>query len=161
MPEETANDELRDLEIERLKLLKEKESLELIKLRKEVEKMKLEDRQRDILLKQHAETVDEYRRRINMEQHSCNHHKGGVDIAGVRGQGTHNLFSIVKHQLPTGDIMVLCQRCSKIWQPGDENYYAMLNAPTDNTMSTSVQFIGAKRTDVHIFQDGSNSNQAS
>lgn len=151
MPSETNEKDAIDLE--RSKLLQEKEQLELIKLRKEVEKMKLDDKQREILLKQHSETVDEYRRRINQEQQACNHHKGGVDIAGVRGQGNHSMFAVIKHQLPTGDIMVLCQRCNKIWQVGDSDYNAMLNAPTDNTMSTSVQFIGAKRTDIHIFQD--------
>jgi len=131
-----------------------KEELELIKLEDEVKKLEAHRAQFLENRKQTEETLAESKRKKLEQQELCNHRKGGMDLEGIAGNGSHAYHAIAKHQLGDGRVMVLCLRCQKIWMPGDEDYKEMLRAQTDNVMSTSAQFGGMRFMDVHQFQDG-------
>lgn len=54
-------------------------------------------------------------------QKRCNHRKGGRGADAVmRGQGSDPEYAVIKHRLPHGEYMVLCQRCGKEWHPANK-----------------------------------------
>jgi hypothetical protein len=86
-------------------------------------------------------------------QRGCNHKKGGVGKeAVIHGQGTDENYALLKHQLPSGDWLIQCQRCSGEWYPEDRftgrpattiggfTYRDALMARTDNSPSKSAVF---------------------
>jgi hypothetical protein len=86
-------------------------------------------------------------------QKVCNHRKGGRGPDSVmRGQGDSAMYAVVKHMLPIGRPMVLCQRCGKEWHPefriagevvqqATPGYEDAINFPTDNTSSGASIFL--------------------
>jgi hypothetical protein len=70
----------------------------------------------------------------------CNHFKGGYGIkAIVNGTGyDSNQYSVIKHTHRNGDTHIHCLRCSKIWMPGDPEYYKALNFKTLNASSSDI-----------------------
>ncbi len=92
--------------------------------------------------------------RIAARQRGCSHRKGG--LAGREGLpvegGNDENFALLKHQLPSGDWLVTCQRCAAEWTPEDRftgkpattiggfSYRDALMARTDNTPSKSAVF---------------------
>jgi hypothetical protein len=92
------------------------------------------------------------------QQEDCWHKKGGHGASGLN-RGDDSKFAVVKHQLPHGPIIVICQRCRKLWAKPkalpktasqDERkvfkeqmteYNTALNFPTDNTMSGNQIFL--------------------
>jgi hypothetical protein len=87
----------------------------------------------------------------NAQQESCNHLKGGTGAeAFLRGMGDSPYFAVIKHKLPSGRSMVLCQRCGKEWHPADKfdssiketpGYSQALSWPTNNSASGSSTFL--------------------
>lgn len=89
-------------------------------------------------------------------QKRCNHRKGGRGPDAVmRGQGSDAEFAVIKHRLPYGEYMVLCQRCGKEWHPANkwntengvlkpipatEGWSEAINFNTDNSASASSDF---------------------
>lgn len=89
-------------------------------------------------------------------QKRCNHRKGGRGPDAImRGQGSDAEFAIIKHRLPIGEYMVLCQRCGKEWHPANkwnsengvlhplpatEGWAEAMNMNTDNSASASSDF---------------------
>jgi hypothetical protein len=122
------------------KLLLEKEQLELEVLRENVRKMKESRDRRAASHTQVEADLADFQRNQEMGFKQCNHHKGGKDIEGIRGNGTDSQYSIVRHQLPLGDWMIICLRCHKQWLKGDPEYREALRWPTDNSPSGSCLF---------------------
>jgi hypothetical protein len=91
-------------------------------------------------------------------QEDCWHKKGGKGLTGLN-RGDDTKYAVVKHQLGHGPIIVICQRCRKIWRKPKplakgasqeerrvyreaiKDYNAALNFPTDNVMSGNQLFI--------------------
>ena len=94
--------------------------------------------------------------RANAEA-NCLHRKGGKNTEGFSNGNSPN-YSVIKHTLPQGGVMIVCQRCPKEWHPpvrsnfatGAEgaaeykaallDYRAALNFPTDNEPSGTQIF---------------------
>jgi len=92
--------------------------------------------------------------RIYARQRGCSHRKGG--LAGREGLpvegGNDDNYALLKHQLPSGDWLVTCQRCAAEWLPEDRfsgrpatviggfTYRDALMARTDNSPSKSAIF---------------------
>ena len=93
------------------------------------------------------------------KEEACPHRKGGKDLEGLRFGSSSN-YSVVKHTLPMGDQMVVCQRCQKTWhkplraafevngkldqrayKAALEEYKFAINMPTDNTPSGTRMFV--------------------
>jgi len=90
-------------------------------------------------------------------QARCAHRKGGKNLEQFF-DGNDSNYAVVKHTLSHGPIIVLCQRCQKLWErPAQLNpdatreqiamweqqmaeYRAALAFPTDNEPSGSVLF---------------------
>jgi len=74
-------------------------------------------------------------------------------------RGDDSKYAVIKHQLPHGPIIVICQRCYKLWHKPDalpknyskvereqyvaalDEYNKALNFPTDNEMSGNQMFM--------------------
>jgi hypothetical protein len=89
----------------------------------------------------------------------CAHKKGGKG-ASMLFQGNDSNYAVVKHTLSHGPTIVICQRCSNVWEPPNEKlrakgatlemrkeymlqateYNKALNFPTDNEPSGTVLF---------------------
>ncbi|HEX3682208.1 MAG TPA: hypothetical protein VHU83_06665 [Bryobacteraceae bacterium] len=138
MPKSDVSEELR-LERERLEL--EREHLELEELRERVNVLKS---RKAIQQQAHAQVERDLRdfdAQQKARQRTCTHMKGGLDVQGVKGNGTDSAnYSIIKHRMPHGKIMLLCTRCQLMKMPGDPGYDEMFRLPTKNTMSESAQF---------------------
>lgn len=80
------------------------------------------------------------------DQTNCTHRKGGY--AGNFPQGNSHEYAVLKHQFPWGSIWVRCLRCNKWWKPEDADYQKMLDCPTNNVMSTSIQFHGMSKKSI-------------
>jgi hypothetical protein len=92
-------------------------------------------------------------------QSRCAHRKGGKGVSMLY-QGNDSNYAVVKHTLSHGPTIVICQRCSKIWEPPPrelirkgastedraeykrllEDYRWALNLPTDNEPSGTALF---------------------
>jgi hypothetical protein len=92
-------------------------------------------------------------------QSRCAHRKGGKGVAMLY-QGNDSNYAVIKHTLSHGPTIVLCQRCSKVWEPPPrelmakgataeqraeyrrlaEDYQWAMNLPTDNEPSGTVLF---------------------
>jgi len=88
---------------------------------------------------------------------SCAHRKGGKGKE-MWFSGNDSNFAVVKHILSHGPMIVICQRCNKLWEPppielrkGDADerreykrlyieYQAACNLPTDNETSGAKLF---------------------
>lgn len=91
---------------------------------------------------------------------ACYHKKGGKGVA-MLFQGNDANYAVIKHTLSHGPLIVVCQRCSKIWEPPDtalnargaskedkaeyrrqyDEYYRAVNLPTDNEPSGTQLFV--------------------
>jgi hypothetical protein len=92
-------------------------------------------------------------------QNRCAHRKGGKGVAMLY-QGNDSNYAVIKHTLSHGATIVVCQRCTKVWEPPPRNlirkgataedraeykrlaeeYQWALNLPTDNEPSGTVLF---------------------
>lgn len=92
------------------------------------------------------------------QQEACWHKKGGKGVS-MLSQGNDANFAVIKHQLCHGPIIVVCQRCTKVWEPPVKpargasekertkyredltEYNRALNLPTDNEQSGTQIFV--------------------
>jgi hypothetical protein len=96
-------------------------------------------------------SIKNYMAQRDAQQSNCNHLKGGTGAeAFLRGQGDSPYYAVIKHKLPSGKYMVLCQRCGKEWHPADKfdksiketpGYQQALAWPTNNSASGSSTFL--------------------
>jgi hypothetical protein len=137
----------------------------------ELEGLQLEEmRERVAQMRQHRESkvrrvaardsdIKRALRRQADSQAGCWHKKGGKGVENL-SRGTDNYYAVVKHQLAHGPIIVICQRCWKVWEPPPPElnkrgasaedkaeykrlYYEYVKAvefPTDNLMSGTQLF---------------------
>jgi hypothetical protein len=121
MTKEQLELEERALALEEKKLAIEAQKLSNEKLRREADEHRMEKqdkaesskRRGDALRSQRPENLHAAMRR------TCNHHMGAKDHqAFVSGRGkTSEPYCVSKVQLPTGDVMIRCSRCRKVWVP--------------------------------------------
>jgi hypothetical protein len=92
------------------------------------------------------------------QQDACWHKKGGKGVS-MLSQGNDHNYAVIKHQLCHGPIIVVCQRCTKLWEPPLKpargasaedkakyredlaEYNRALNLPTDNEQSGTQLFV--------------------
>ena len=127
-----------------------KDRLDERKNKREMVKDKFESRGREIK-KTASDQV--------MAQNLCSHRKGGRgDAPGGLSKGTSEYYALIKHQLPTQEWWLRCQRCGETFKPAyrenfptgtegqadfekaDAKYKWALGANTDNSPSSSVLF---------------------
>lgn len=107
--------------------------------------------------RQARETTEQSLADANAEQIAiqdmCTHRKGGLNADQII-VGNHANMAVVKNTLPFGDVMIVCQRCGKVWlRPREKDfvskveyktalkdYRVALNFPTDNVTSGSQMF---------------------
>jgi hypothetical protein len=138
-------------ELEALQLEETKERVHQMRQRREGIKRRVEGRDRDLRLAN---------ARQKAIQDNCWHKKGGKGVAMLSRGNDHN-YAVQKHQLCHGPIIVICQRCSKVWEPPPpewnrrgatpeqkaeykrlyDEYMVALNFPTDNEMSGTQLFV--------------------
>jgi hypothetical protein len=155
----TAEEKRLDIELKRLELAERLEKSEERKRKKQERKEQFEAAMRAIQM--------ELARR-QARQRGCSHRKGGVAERGAKElpNGTDGVFALLKHQLPSGDWWILCQRCGGEWYPEDRftgkpatiiggfSYRDALMAPTDNSPSKSCVFrLEDHRSDDQIAAD--------
>ena len=146
--ENLTNQQLAD---ESAKIDAEMKALDLELKREQVSKLRSQISQKLENTKSRALAVRNYLAQRDAQQEACNHHKGGTGSeAFLRGQGDSPYFAIIKHKLPSGLYMVLCQRCGKEWHPADKfdksiketpGYQQALSWPTNNSASGSSVFL--------------------
>ncbi len=145
--------EKRDIQAELDALNLEKARREVTILRSEEAMRKVRRNSVELSLRAEAER--------DREKHSrCWHKKGGNGIENLY-QGNDNNYAVVKHILPTGDMIVVCQRCGCLWTKPDPalvakgspiedrklyaqqmaEYQKAIAFPTDNTTSGSRIFL--------------------
>jgi hypothetical protein len=145
MSELTAEERRLDVELKRAELAERLENSEERKRKKRERKEQFEAAMR-------ALGLELARRRAR--QKGCSHRKGGLasrEGLPVEG-GNGDSYALLKHQLPSGDWWVTCQRCAAEWYPEDRftgrpatviggfTYKDALMAPTDNSPSKSCVF---------------------
>jgi hypothetical protein len=141
-----------DLEMRRVQLALQKEQLAEINERKERRRAKLEKQAADI---------EANRRNRAQRQASCKHKKGGRNRPGL-ARGTDANYAVVVNTMPTGEVIVICQRCAKKWEaPTAElkrsdpaafaiqmaEYRRALEFPTDNEPSGTQLFLITRHDD--------------
>src|SRR6516162_7225595 len=104
MADKNVNDELAQLSLEKTRF-------EVQNLRGQENTRKLRARAVEAALKADIERTQ---RTIS----ACAHRKGGKGLEMIYRGNDHN-YAVVKHQLPHGPIIVICQRCPKVWTPPD------------------------------------------
>lgn len=92
-------------------------------------------------------------------QEQCTHMKGGTVVQGdasvvMNGHGSDSAdYCVIKHVLPSGRLMILCQRCLQeeysrdplTGEPETPGFAQFKRFPTRNGTSASSQFWGAQR----------------
>jgi hypothetical protein len=136
---------------ESAKIDAEMKALDLELKREQVSKLRAQTNQKLDNARARDLSIKNYLAQRNAQQEQCNHLKGGTGAeAFLRGQGDSPYYSIIKHKLPNGRYMVLCQRCGKEWHPADkfdksiketEGYQQALAWPTNNSASGSSTFL--------------------
>jgi len=147
--EDLAKEQMRiDNELKKLELQDRLETMA-------AKKRKLEEKKREFDARNQA-IRDELGRRA-ARQRMCGHRKGGTTRAGQRDPlppegGDADVYALIKFQLPTGDWMVICQRCGAEWFPADPwtgkpetviggiSHSEILMYKTDNTAGGASQF---------------------
>ena len=138
------------------------EELELLQLEEAKERLQeRRDRKNQSANRRHmvqASLKDTAMRRA-LTQSRCVHRKGGKGVAGLFNGNDQN-FAVIKHILSHGPLIVICQRCGKLWEPPDkalnakgassenrreykrlwDEYQYAINLPTDNETSGSKLF---------------------
>lgn len=143
---------------DKAKVTSELEALQLEETRERVRLLRSAQEQRVSNARHMAEIIKRNKQIEIATQADCWHKKGGKGTQGLN-RGDDPKYAVVKHVLPHGPIIVVCQRCGKLWEKpkalpkghtADERknymtalaeYNAALNFPTDNEMSGSQLFV--------------------
>jgi hypothetical protein len=138
----------------------EYQALQLEELQYNVGKLRSQQRLR--LLRQQGieRTLRAEERREAIKQAGCWHKKGGKGVE-MMYRGNDSNYAVIKNVLPHGILIVICQRCLKLWAPPDpalnlrtataderrlyarlyKEYQEAVNFPTDNETSGSQLFL--------------------
>jgi hypothetical protein len=147
-------------DLDKSKITHELEQLQLEELRDRVQ----QSRNRRAGQQRRRESIRAGIRRQNETQAAkkanCWHKKGGKGVEQL-ARGNDSNYAVVKHILPTGELIIVCQRCEGEWHPPDtrlnrrtatkeekaeyrrlwEEYMWAVNLPTDNTTSGTQLFV--------------------
>jgi hypothetical protein len=136
---------------ESAKIDAEMKALDLELKREQVSKLRAQINQKRDDAASRNIAIKQYMAQRDAMQDNCNHLKGGMGPdAFMRGAGDSPYYAIIKHKLPSGKYMVLCQRCGKEWHPADKfdksiretpGYQQALAWPTNNSASGSSTFL--------------------
>jgi hypothetical protein len=147
-------------ELDKKKITDEMEMLQLEEVRYRVHQLR-GDQQRRRLRAQSVETsLSAEAEREKSTQDRCTHKKGGRGVEMMFAGNDAN-YAVIKHTLPTGEVLVACQRCIKLWRKPDpelnqrgasmedrkryaremKSYREALAYPTDNEPSGSQLFM--------------------
>jgi hypothetical protein len=141
----------------------ELEALQLEETRERVEEMRNNRAARHLRAERRNVDLLDARARQEAIQANCWHKKGGKGVQQLAHGNDHN-YAVIKHTLSHGPMIVLCQRCSKVWEPPDtalnarkasvedkalyrklyEEYQWAVNLPTDNEPSGTQLFVITK-----------------
>lgn len=138
---------LREREVE----LETKE-LNLEVLRDQVKKLRERQAAQRMSHQQVEDAIQDFREQQERGYDGCNHKKGGKNLEGARGRGLDDKYAIIRHQLPVGDLAIICTKCRKMWlpsalalrmgvEPDAEGYKIACGWPTDNEDSGSSLFV--------------------
>jgi hypothetical protein len=145
-------------EKERDRIDQELKALQLEETRDRVAEARARKHRRTMSAEQYERGMIQNKIKKQMREEACPHRKGGKNMAGLL-KGNDANHSIVRHTLPLGEIMVLCQRCFKIWRRPDrkllkgsaedkakyhvllQHYREALEFPTDNEDSGTQIFM--------------------
>jgi hypothetical protein len=143
---------------EKVRIDQELQAWQLEETRDRVLASRAKKHQRNAAAEQYERGMKQNQIKQKMREDSCPHRKGGKNMAGLL-KGNDANHSIVRHTLPLGEIMVLCQRCFKIWRRPDRKllkgdaaakakymdllaqYRTALEFPTDNEDSGTQIFM--------------------
>jgi hypothetical protein len=138
----------------------ELEALNLEKMRREVAILRGDENLRKVRRKSVELSLRSERERDENRHASCWHRKGGNGVENLY-RGNDNNYAVVKHILPTGEVLIVCQRCGCEWMPPDRaliakgataedrklyalemaEYRKAIAFPTDNSTSGSQIFL--------------------
>jgi len=138
-------------ELEQLQLEETRDRVQLMRQTREAGLRRVEARDRDL---------SDNAARQKAIHDACWHKKGGKGVQMLHQGNDHN-YAVVKHTLSHGPLIVLCQRCSRIWEPPPlhlnarsaskedkalyrklyDEYQWALNLPTDNEPSGTQLFV--------------------
>jgi predicted Zn finger-like uncharacterized protein len=128
MTKEQLEQQERELELEERKAALEARKLENAKLLREADKHKMEADGKAARDKRTGEALTQQRpeNRFKAVRRTCNHKMGGKSRENLMtGRGNSDQYCVVKVKLPTGDVMVRCQRCRTVWVPPLEADYTV------------------------------------
>jgi hypothetical protein len=141
--------------LNRESIMSELEQLQLEETRERVEQMR---RNRAARLARHANRqrdIQSSNARIAAQQAACWHKKGGKGVE-MLSHGNDANYAVIKHTLSHGPLIVICQRCNKMWEPPAkelrkqdparykvlyDEYMWAVNLPTDNESSGTQLFV--------------------
>jgi hypothetical protein len=146
MPDKKVQDELEELQLEETR-----ERVHELRTRRAGRQRRVEGRTAD--LRRMAA-------RDKARQDDCYHKKGGKGVENL-SRGTDHFYAVVKHVLAHGPMIVICQRCWKLWEPPPrewnrrsataeqkaeykllyDEYVKAINFPTDNVTSGTQLFV--------------------
>jgi predicted Zn finger-like uncharacterized protein len=116
--------ELEQIQLEDARVELELKKATLRQRKQEVEKYENAEADRMSKAKDKGVALSEGVRSRRKLQDKCNHLMGGGDRAAlIEGKGKGNRYCVNKIKLPTGDVMVRCPRCKKVWVPPLESDY--------------------------------------
>jgi hypothetical protein len=138
----------------------EMQALQLEELQFNVGKLRSQQRLRALRQRSVEDSIRAETRREAVKQAACWHKKGGKGVE-MMYRGNDSNYAVIKHVLPHGILIVLCQRCGKLWAPPDaalnqrsataeerrlyarlyKEYQEAVNYPTDNETSGSQLFL--------------------
>lgn len=145
------------------KITAELESLQLEETRERVERLRNKRSSRATRAASIEKSLRDDAIRDEFKASQCWHRKGGKG-AGWLQHGDSTQYAVIKHTLSHGPIIVICQRCPKVWLPPDpklnartasaeqrreykrlwDEYIWALNLPTDNEPSGTQLFLITK-----------------
>lgn len=150
-----------DKAAEKTALQAEREAVDLELAQLQLEDLREKAEQRRAIRAQKARNQIAYQSSLDennlvqkLMQDGCSHRKGGKNLEGMLN-GQSGYYAVVKHTLPLGEQMVVCQRCTKVWErpiKADfktaaeykvalEEYKRAINFPTDNEPSGTRMFV--------------------
>lgn len=134
-----------------LKALQDEEAaLDLEIKREKVAKIRSERQAKQDTARSNMEAIRAMMEQRERLQRVCTHRKGGRGHGAVlNGQGTDPQFAVIRHMLPSGRLMILCQRCGQEEYSRDPltgalptaQYQRFSEFQTDNQTSGSSLFI--------------------
>jgi len=121
MTKEQLEQQEKELELAERREALEARKLENAKLRREADKSRMDMENEAARNKSKGEALRSQRPENKHKEirRTCNHHMGGKDRDSlIAGRGnTSKDYCVTKTKLPTGDVMIRCQRCRTVWVP--------------------------------------------